>query len=105
MLCKFAIIVAAALAAGCAVQPGLKPLAADDPANPQAPEATVGSAVPLLSLESAPVETGNEASAAPSAGSPMRQMEMKGVGAMPRPEPAASRPADSAADQSKAGGK
>jgi hypothetical protein len=79
MFRTFALIAAAALMTGCAAQPVLKPLAADDPANPQAPEAPVGLIVAPLTLESPPASATEAGSPTSPAGSTMQHMDMKGM--------------------------
>jgi hypothetical protein len=101
MFRTLALIVASALA-GCVAQPGIKPLARDDPANPQAPEAPVASITGPLTLEPPPTGASDTGSPAPPTGSPMQNMEMKGMDMPGMPgmgqghTPAASQPSRAA---------
>ena len=97
MFRTFALIAATALMAGCAAQPGLKPLSRYDPANPQVPEAPVASIVAPLTLEPPPSAAASDTvSPAHSAGSPMQHMDMKGMGH--GQTPAAMQPGNTARD-------
>jgi len=60
-----ALIVAAALMAGCVARPDLKPLALNDPANPQAPEAPVASIAAPLTFEPPPAAASDAGLPAP----------------------------------------
>jgi hypothetical protein len=82
MFRTLALIAAAALMAGCAAQtvPKPKPLAGDDPANPQAPEAPVSSILAPLALEPPPTDVASDTGTPPpAAGRSMQHMDMKGM--------------------------
>jgi hypothetical protein len=79
MFRALALVAATALMAGCAAQSGIKPLALDDPANPQAPEAPVASIAPPLTLDPLPAPASDTRSPPPAAGGSMQHTDMKGM--------------------------